>query len=109
MGALPPRRASSRLLAGVVISIAALCLLAWAEPALAQCPMCRKALESPEGRRLAGAFARAILFLLAVPITAVGTIALMVVSKQRQGEGAGVGQASSICLPHDDGRENSSR
>lgn len=46
--------------------------------AAAQCPMCRTALDSPEGRQLAGAFNRAILFLLAIPFAAVGSVVLLV-------------------------------
>jgi len=48
------------------------------EPALAQCRMCRTALESSEGAALGQAFRRAILLLLPIPFAAVGLIALLV-------------------------------
>jgi hypothetical protein len=55
-----------------------------ADPALAQCRMCRAALESPESARLAFAFRRAILFLLAVPFTTVAVIGLLLAKADRR-------------------------
>ena len=53
---------------------ALLVFAAFPEPTLAQCAMCRTALQSPEGRALAAAFRRGILFLLIVPFSAVGIV-----------------------------------
>ncbi len=57
---------------------ATLVLAVVADAALAQCPMCRTALGSPEGQQLAAAFRGGILLLVAAPFTAVGTIALLI-------------------------------
>jgi hypothetical protein len=47
-----------------------------AEPALAQCAMCKTALtSSAEGQRIAGDFNRAILLMLAAPYLVFGAIA----------------------------------
>jgi len=54
------------------------------DPAWAQCSMCRTALDSPEGRELASAFRRGILFLLTVPFGAVGIVALLIIRGQRR-------------------------
>ena len=56
-----------------------------APAALAQCSMCRGALESPEGARLAWAFRHAILFLLAAPFVAVVVIAVLAARTVRLG------------------------
>jgi hypothetical protein len=67
----------------VAVAFGLALLLGLADAVLAQCPMCRTALESPEGRQLAGAFNRAILFLLSVPFTLVGTVALLIARSRR--------------------------
>jgi hypothetical protein len=54
------------------------------EPALAQCAMCRRALQSPEGQQLAAAFRSGILVLLAAPFSLVAVIAALVVRMQRR-------------------------
>ncbi len=54
-----------------------------ADTALAQCPMCRTALGSPEGQQLAAAFRGGILLLVAAPFTAVAMIALLVTRQLR--------------------------
>ena len=47
--------------------------------AMAQCSMCRTALEnSPEGKGMASSFNRGILFLLAIPYVLMGTIGIVV-------------------------------
>jgi hypothetical protein len=58
----------------IVFVLAAMTLLLEA-PALAQgCSMCRSALESsPEGRVLAGSFAKGILMILVLPYAIAGT------------------------------------
>jgi len=55
----------------------------WAQPAAAQCAMCRRALESPEGRQVVAAFRSGILILLAAPFSLFGLIAALVVRMQR--------------------------
>ena len=56
----------------------------WAEPAGAQCAMCRRALESPEGRQVVAAFRSGILILLAAPFSLFGVIAALVVRMRRR-------------------------
>ncbi len=68
----------------VTIGIAAGLLLLLPGVSGAQCSMCRTALESPEARALAEAFRSGILFLLAVPFLAFGTVALLAVRSQRR-------------------------
>lgn len=63
--------------------LAVLGLLATAD-AEAQCAMCRTALESPEGRKMASAFRRGILVLGAAPVLAVSTIGYLVVRSRRR-------------------------
>ena len=55
----------------------------WAQPAAAQCAMCRRALESPEGRQMVAAFRSGILILLAAPFSLFAVIAALVVRMQR--------------------------
>jgi hypothetical protein len=55
-----------------------------ADVAVAQCPMCKTALEkSAEGQQMASAFNDGILFLLSAPFLVVGAIALMLYRKRR--------------------------
>lgn len=65
---------------------ALLVFVAFPEPTLAQCAMCRTALQSPEGRALAAAFRRGILFLVVVPFSAVGIILWSVHRRLRDSE-----------------------
>jgi len=67
----------------ICIVLLALVLL-WPEPAAAQCSMCRRALQSPEGQQVVAAFRSGILVLLAAPFTLVGVIATLVVRMQRR-------------------------
>jgi heme/copper-type cytochrome/quinol oxidase subunit 2 len=65
--------------AGAIVAI-----VLWApEPASAQCAMCRRALQSPEGQQMVAAFRSGILVLLAAPFSLVGVIAALVVRMQR--------------------------
>ncbi|MDX1382287.1 MAG: hypothetical protein R3190_01525 [Thermoanaerobaculia bacterium] len=74
-----PARLPAVLAAAALVAVSA-------HPALAQCPMCRTGLESPEAAALAAAFNRGILFLLAVPFVSVAAVAGMVwVSARRAG------------------------
>lgn len=59
-------------------------LLAGSAPVSAQCIMCRTALATPEGQAMIGAFQNGILFLLAVPFLAFGTIAYLAVRGQKR-------------------------
>ena len=59
-------------------------VLLWPEPAVAQCAMCRRALQSPEGQQMVAAFRSGILVLLAAPFGLVGVIATLVVRMQRR-------------------------
>ena len=56
----------------------ALLLLAVA-PASAQCAMCRRALQSPEGQQIVGALRSGILVLLAAPFATFATVAVLAV------------------------------
>ena len=58
-------------------------ILALAEPALAQCAMCRRALDSPEGQQLVQAFRSGIVLLLAAPFTVFAVIATLAVRRFR--------------------------
>lgn len=70
--------------AAITIALVAL-VLVLPDPAAAQCSMCRRALQSPEGQQMIAAFRSGILVLLAAPITLVGVIATLVVRMQRRG------------------------
>lgn len=52
--------------------------------AWAQCAMCRRALQSPEGQQMIAAFRGGILFLLAAPFAVFATIAVLAVRVQRR-------------------------
>jgi hypothetical protein len=69
--------------ASIWIALVALVLL-WPEPAAAQCAMCRRALQSPEGQQMVAALRSGILVLLAAPFTLVGVVATLVVRMQRR-------------------------
>jgi hypothetical protein len=59
------------------------------EPAAAQCAMCRRALDSPEGQHLIGALRRGIVVLLAAPFLLFGAVALLAVRAQRRRDDSG--------------------
>lgn len=50
----------------------------------AQCAMCRRALQSPEGQAMIAAFRSGILLLLAAPFGVFGTVAVLAVRRQRR-------------------------
>ena len=54
------------------------------DAATAQCAMCRRALQSPEGQQMVAAFRSGILVLLAAPFSLVGVIATLIVKMQRR-------------------------
>jgi hypothetical protein len=59
-------------------------MLLMADSASAQCAMCRRALQSPEGQQMVAAFRSGILVLLAAPFGLFGVIAALVVKMQRR-------------------------
>lgn len=59
-------------------------VLALAVPADAQCAMCRRALQSPEGRQMIAAFRSGILVLLAAPFAVFGTVATLAIRRFRK-------------------------
>jgi len=69
--------------ASLVAAIAIL-LIAVPLPASAQCAMCRRALQSPEGQQMVAAFRSGILFLLAAPFSLVAVVTTLVVRMQRR-------------------------
>lgn len=78
-------------------AVTALLLMACAsETAMAQCAMCRTALSSPEGQRLAAGLRGGILLLLAVPFTLFGIVATLVVRLERKRTAGSPGDADPI-------------
>jgi hypothetical protein len=67
-----------RLLAGLVLAIG------MSTPLDAQCAMCRRVLESGEGRALVEVLRQAILLLLITPFVLVGVIGTLAVRMQRR-------------------------
>jgi hypothetical protein len=67
-------------------AVAALVILVilLADPAWAQCAMCRRALQSPEGQQMVAAFRSGILVLLAAPFSLIAVIGALVVRMQRR-------------------------
>jgi len=66
-----------------LLAVAVLMALA-SEPAFAQCAMCRRALQSPEGQHMVAAFRDGILLLLVAPFTVFGTVATLAVRRFRR-------------------------
>jgi hypothetical protein len=54
------------------------------EDAAAQCAMCRRALESPEGQQLVGALRRGIAVLFAAPFLLFGIVATLALRSHRR-------------------------
>jgi len=54
-----------------------------ASDASAQCAMCRRALESPEGRQMVAAFRSGILILLAAPVAVFAVVARLAIRIDR--------------------------
>jgi hypothetical protein len=70
-----------RTLAATVVAAVMLLL---PDTVSAQCAMCRRALQSPEGQQMVAAFRSGILVLLAAPFSLVGVIATLIVRMQRR-------------------------
>jgi hypothetical protein len=66
------------------VAVFAVCLVAVADAAFAQCAMCRRALQSPEGQQMIAAFRSGILVLLAAPFALVGAVATLAVRMHRR-------------------------
>ncbi len=66
----------------ILLCAAALIVLC-ADPSSAQCAMCRRALQSPEGRQMVAAFRSGILLLLAAPFLVFGTVATLAMRRFR--------------------------
>jgi hypothetical protein len=75
--------ASARRRTALVVAATVVLVFA-AETAFAQCAMCRRALQSPEGQRMIAAFQNGILILLAAPFALFGTIATLAVRAERR-------------------------
>lgn len=71
-----------RRIASVLVIVAVVALLS--DTAWAQCAMCRRALQSPEGQQMIGAFRAGILFLLVAPFAIFGTVATLAVRRFRR-------------------------
>ena len=69
-----------------IVASAALGLVMLLVPdtAWAQCAMCRRALQSPEGQHMVAAFRSGILVLLAAPFSLIAVVAALVVKMQRR-------------------------
>ncbi|OFV90359.1 MAG: hypothetical protein A3G76_01685 [Acidobacteria bacterium RIFCSPLOWO2_12_FULL_65_11] len=67
----------------VGIAIALLAVLE-ATPASAQCAMCRRALQSPEGQQMIAALRSGIAVLLVAPFAIFGAVASLAVRAQRR-------------------------
>jgi hypothetical protein len=78
------RAAASRAWPLAAAAIAIVVVLAAPAPAEAQCAMCRRALDSPEGRQMIAAFRGGILVLLAAPFAVFGTVATLAVRRFRR-------------------------
>jgi hypothetical protein len=74
------RRRSVAAIAGIGV----LAVLLAPDTVSAQCAMCRRALDSPEGQQLIGALRRGIVVLLAAPFMLFGVVALLAVRMQRR-------------------------
>ena len=71
-----------RRIASVLAIVVVVALLS--NTALAQCAMCRRALQSPEGQQMLGAFRAGILFLLVAPFAIFGTVATLAIRRFRK-------------------------
>jgi hypothetical protein len=72
-------RSSAARITFVIAAVATVCLMG--DTAAAQCAMCRRALQSPEGQQLAAALRSGILFLLAAPFTVFAVVATLAVRR----------------------------
>ena len=68
---------------GCITALFAILVLLTADHASAQCAMCRRALDSPEGQQMIAAFQSGILILLAAPLAVFGIVARRAVRLDR--------------------------
>jgi len=68
---------------GRIVALIAVVALLTSGEASAQCAMCRRALDSPEGRQMIAAFQSGILILLAAPIAVFVVVARMAIRMDR--------------------------
>ena len=73
----------ARRAAGYAIVLLGLVFL-FPQVALAQCAMCRRALQSPEGQQMIAALRGGIVFLLIAPFAVFATIAMLAVRAERR-------------------------
>ena len=66
-----------------IVVLSAVVVLLTSGEASAQCAMCRRALDSPEGRQMIAAFQSGILILLAAPIAVFVVVARMAIRMDR--------------------------
>ena len=66
-----------------IAALIATAVLLTSVPVSAQCAMCRRALESPEGRQMIAAFRSGILILLAAPFAVFAIVARLAVRMDR--------------------------
>jgi hypothetical protein len=71
-----------------VAALFAILILLTAEQASAQCAMCRRALDSPEGQQMVAAFRSGILILLAAPFAVFVVIARLALRMERARQGS---------------------
>ena len=75
---------SARTVGRALVTLTTCALVLAADSAFAQCAMCRRALQSPEGQQMVAAFRSGILFLLVAPFAAFGTVATLAIRGQRR-------------------------
>ena len=73
----------------VAVGALVLILLLLPQAGVAQCAMCRRALDSPEGRQMLAAFRSGILVLLVAPFAVFATVAVLAVRDQRRRDAPG--------------------
>lgn len=66
-----------------IAALFAILVLLTADQASAQCAMCRRALDSAEGRQMIGALRSGILILLAAPLTVFAVVARLAIRMDR--------------------------
>jgi hypothetical protein len=66
-----------------IVVLSGVVVLLTSGEASAQCAMCRRALDSPEGRQMIAAFQSGILILLAAPIAVFVVVARMAIRMDR--------------------------
>ena len=62
----------------------------------AQCAMCRRALDSPEGRQMIAAFRSGILLLLGAPFVVFGAVAGLAVRAHRRRSSGAAGDRADV-------------